>query len=794
MALLRGEDTGTLRTTPWARREDGGVYIGNDKSVWLYREMPLAPLEHEDAHRRLEVGKLVDNVLDEIGKRSRDVGQGLSMLSQNRAVHLFTAMFDTETAVPAGTPAALAEFLEDILPPLSASKTLLIGVKLRSSMLQAAVRADGVGAKVKALLNVNSDDLEMNLDAYAADFADISAIFARGQGSVPRPEALAQLEAWWNNGQTADQVAEFADTSFRVPRVATYEVQAVQALPKQMSAPFSQWALAAMSHASPAVAISVRAELEPYTVTRTRLRKQTRRLIAQDEEEAATNDIGREENSSNLQYAKDVESYVLRAQSPWLTSTSILLARIEDNADETYSHMLAERFGIVTQPLVDRQLEALNEFQPTSNVRVNPFEQDINLAMLSYAGLGSFSNLGDANGVFVGNIDPDFVPCYLDPFGASRADVPPVMTIFGDPGSGKTFSAQLICGQAAMAGIDVFFINPKGYQSLSPWVDWLQSRGVRARVVSLSKIEEKGGAFDPFSFCDDPLMAAEILSRHIQTYLGEALSPIQSFTLADGLTKGAMAGARCAMDALAYVEDLEVVKLIKGAVASSSMFAIGFSSEPRDDWKGSSGLTLLEFDRELEWPTPGQDRLEPAQRLAVAVLRLTSRAAMEILMRARGGVYAIDEAHHYLASTEGRSSLDRLAREGRSVGLLPIFITQQPSDLLDIGMESFTSRVLCMKLKEKKQATAALTLCGLTPTAERISFLASCGPRRGSEGVPGRPALGIMRDLYDRHAVVTIGPIPEHLRLAMSTNRTDQELREAQALSSEQSPSTEVHQ
>lgn len=790
MGIGLGDDTGALRTTPWARREDGGVYIGHDKSVWLYRELPLAPLQHEDPHRRLEVGGLLDGLLEELGSRSRDIGQGMSMLSQNRMIHIFGAVFDTLTAPPPSTPEPLEDLLSEILPPLTASKTLMVGIKLRSAFLQQATKAKGVGGKVKALLASKGDDLEMNLDTYAADFNDLEPIFRRHEGRVPRTEALNQLEAWWNNGQTPDQVVEYSGESFRVPRMATYEISAVQGFPQQMRAPFAQWALEAMAHPSPAIAISVRAELEPATVTRSRLRRMRRRLIAQEEEEAATGDLAREENTSVLEYAKDVESYVTKSRSPWLANASILMARIEDGADETYKTMLSSTYKIQTQPLTHRQLEGLNEFQPTSPVRINPFPQDLNLAMVSYAGLGSFSNLGDASGVYVGSIDPDYVPCYLDVYGASTQDTPPVMGIFGDPGSGKTFLAQLIAAQAALSGETVFFINPKGHDSLAPWTQWVASRGAPARVVSLSKMTN--GAFDPFSFCADPHMAAEILGRHIMTVLGSAASPHQGFVLMEGLTRGASAGATCAMDALAHVQDEGLVRLIKGAIASYSLFALAFSDTRHDHWAGSSGLTLIEFDRELPLPPAGKVNLETSESLALAALRLISRAAMEILMRARGGVYVIDEAHHYLASDEGASSLDRLGREGRSMGLLPIFVTQRPSDLLAVDMESFMSRVMCMKLNDETQAVAALQLCRLEPTQARIEFLRTAGPRRGSDGVPGRPALGIFRDLYDRHAVVSVGPVPEHLRLAMSTNRTDREQREAQTPTPGQSPSTEV--
>ena len=46
------DNTGSLLTTPWQRREAGGIYVGHNRQVWLYRELPLAPLQWEDPARR----------------------------------------------------------------------------------------------------------------------------------------------------------------------------------------------------------------------------------------------------------------------------------------------------------------------------------------------------------------------------------------------------------------------------------------------------------------------------------------------------------------------------------------------------------------------------------------------------------------------------------------------------------------------------------------------------------------------------------------------------------------------
>lgn len=770
----------TLATTPWQRREEDGLYVGRNGQVWLYRSMPLAPMKHEDPSRRLEEGRRLESLLEEIGEKSKDVGQGLRMLSRNRSIHLAMVTYDRPLAPPEGTPARLETFMHEVLAPVAPGKTVLVGVQLQSSALATVARAQGgLAGKAKALLSSATDDAESSLDAYRADQAAMEAVFKRNAARVPTEEELDQLEAWFNHGITADVSTGYTEQSFHVVGGAEYEISAVMSFDKAvLQAPASQWLLDAATHPDPAVVISVRAELEPATVTRARLRRQRRKLIAAEEEEAATGDLGREENASTLSFATQVEEHVRRSRTAWLTGASVLMARRVSSADETYADMLRQVYEIDSKVLEHRQLEALHEMLPTSSVRSHSFEQDINPAMLAYGGVTGFSRLGDDSGAFLGHVDPDWAPLFIDPFAAAQQNFAPVMGVFGDPGSGKTFACQMIAGEIALGGTPAIFVNPKPGDSLAAWAQWVSDRGAQAQVISMSKLEARGGAFDPFRFCE-PLMASEILTRHIQTVLGYALSPQQNILLRDGLRRGAEAGAQCAAQALAYVTDEQTRQYVEMMAASSTLFALGFGREPQEPWGANGGLTLIEFDRELALPAAGTSpsEYEPAQREALAAMRLVTRASIEILLRAGGGVLVVDEAHHFLGSPEGKSALERLGREGRSMGLLPIFATQRVTDLLQVDMESFMSRVLAMKLTDAREATAALTLCRLEATPARLEFLRGAGPRAAVDGMPSRSALGIFRDLRDRHAAITIGPVPEPMRLAMSTNRTDRQRR-----------------
>ena len=1079
--LKKKEPRPPLPSTPWRRRHsDDGIYFGHNGSVWVYFELPLAPIKWEDAQERLEQGGVLDGILTTLGDSSTDVANGLASLAVLREVHIFCATFDRNNTPPQTPTEAHRKFLASVLPSVGPGKSLLVGVKLWNQAKVAVARGGAGGSAASSLWRQTKTVLARDVDSedafgpYKADFEIVTDMMRRGGGKRPSPEALRYLESWFNDGRGPDVPVYAAVDEIQVAHADTWELAAVCEFERpSMSAPSSAWLMDAMSHSSPAEVVSIRADLLPATILRAQLRQAQRKLRAAEEEEAKTGDISRDEIGDRSSLAKDLENRVQAEGKAWLAKTSILLARkknpwSEDNS--SYIDMLRNTYQIQARPLEHRQLEALNEMQPCSRQRSNPFDQVLSIPMVAYAGLPSFSNIGDPGNLWLGSVDPDQACAYVEAAGAPRNNKPPVMAIFGDPGSGKaqpltarvltpggwttmgqlrvgdavigrdggthrvigvypqgvkavyrvrfddgsqteatadhlwavlpartrhrgesdrvgaaaavrttaelaedlldaqgghrwqipltgavehceavlpqdpylfgaqltddglldtarqpvassaylsgsvaqrvaalqglldsrgqveggfatlttashalagwarelvqslggichtdlkvahepaatadeathllriavpaeigvpfrdpdkcrawaactpavpsrsiveitylredlaqciavsapdrlyltdehivthnTFAAQLLAGQAALSGTQTILINPKGFDSLRSFADWVAEYGVPSQVVSMRAMEGEAGAFDPFRFAE-PRMAAEILTRHILTVLGVehagGLDGRQEVELGAGLVRGAEAGARCAADALNYVNDTQIRELVLSQAAASSLFRLGFGYKPAAPFSSEGrGLTLVEFDREMPLPEPG---VQPGreERIALAAMRLVTRASMEILMRAKGGVLVVDEAHHYLNSTEGMASLQRMGREGRSLGLLPIFLTQRVSDLLHADMENYLSRVLVMKLTDPREADAALQLCGLRPTKQRIDFLREAGPRKPVDGQPGRPSLGFFRDIDGRHAVVSIGPIPEDIRLAFSTNPDDREKRE----------------
>jgi hypothetical protein len=775
-------DTSAMWTTPWRWRDGEGLYVSFSGEAWLYRSLPMTPLVWEDPSRRLDAGIDLAAMLSEIGALSTDRTLGLGATATEREIHLLSVTWDSPGEPPEGTVEALAEFQRAFLDFLLPKKTLVIGVKLEGTSM---LSGDGGVMKGlgKGLARMGENALGEGVPDRAQwdeDYQRIDRILRRNHAIVMRSDEQAQIESWFNMGKGVEVALQVSKDTIYVDDYERIEMAVVKEFTRrQDTAPNNQWVLEASTHPEGPSVVSVRGSLQTANEARSRVRQNLRKRRAQMEEELATGDVERVEDTISYQETQAIEGWLATNQQPIITRCSIVMGRRVRDAEETYVDELRNRRGIEVAPLVYRQLEALDETLPGSAKRVNPFLQDVSIAELAYCGLQGWSNLGDDRGLLMGLTDPDYTPCYLGTLLAPAEDLPPGFGVFGEPGSGKTYLCQLLATQAVLEGRQVIFINPKGWDSLSPFAEL-----VGGQVVTLTQLEEEGGFFDPFYYAE-PEIAAEIASTFILGVLGNTgvqgggFTGEQELRLSSGLKRGAQAGARCVADALAYVEDPDVRRMVEEQCMASVTFGLGIGREAKSgSYQASAGLTLIEFDRKLNFPDKAKslNTYSRDERIALAIMRLITRASMEILAGSGGGVLVVDEAWTFLSHSEGLAAMQQLGREGRSQNLLLIFATQRIADLTKEGidMEAYLSRVIVMKLTDPVEATAALTLCGLEATNERIAFLRTANAQRG---VNARPAVGLHRDLRGRHAAVFIGPVPASVHEAFTTNPEERKAR-----------------
>jgi hypothetical protein len=765
----------SLWTTPWQTRDIEDVYVGNNNSVWLYRSLPLTPLQWEDDNAKMGICGELATLLDEIGSLSVAPVSGIKSLGYNREIHLLSINWEEDFTPDKQSSVKLSNFISETLEGFSTPKrALFIGVRLRHSGKNNKEKViDKAKSVVTKLLLEDVTDRSL----YNEDVSLISSIISRYGGKKLSRDERNQLESWYNMGRGPDVTIIENVTSIDVSDYDTFEFSAVMNFGQPiLYPPNSRWILDALTHIDAPKVVSVRAELEPASVTRNRARKSQRRVSSAIQEESLTGDLEKVELTDTFQMAQEFERYMVDVGDPILTKCSILLVRSVKPTNETYLDFLRNSYDIQIKPLEHRQIRALDETLPASSRRVNPFLQDITIAMLAYSGLNGFSNIGDKNGVFIGVADPDITPVFLDVKGAPNRNLPPAMLVAGDPGSGKTFLCQSIALQATLEGHPVIFINPKGFDSLKPLADL-----TNGQVVKMSALAVKPGAFDPFRYAP-PQIAAEIATTHILSVLGnrQGFTQAQELLVGQAMRDGARTGAKCVGDALKYITDEAVVTQIRQQVDGSSLFALGIALEPWPEFSATGGLTLVEFDRKLDLPDPSKDssNYSRAENISLAAVRLVARASLEILMKSGGGVLIVDEAWTFLGFPEGLAAMQSLGREGRSLNILPVFATQRIADVISRDMEGYLSRVFCLKLSDPREAKAALELCKLEPNESRIKWLSNCGPVSSDGENPGRPPRALHRDLDNRHSAVILGPTSQWVYDALTTNPLERKLRD----------------
>lgn len=363
----------------------------------------------------------------------------------------------------------------------------------------------------------------------------------------------------------------------------------------------------------------------------------------------------------------------------------------------------------------------------------------------------------------------------------------------------NTFYAQLLCYQFQLQGIPVFFVNPKGSDSLRDYAEFCGGQ-----LIRISDATQKPGAFDPFRFAD-PETIVQIAQEHITTSLnerGNGLTMEQNIAVGEAISKGVrMAQEMVARNGGSIADygsvgqslhflpphHAQIAKNIWAFARQNPNFALGIAIEPRGEMTAETNFTLVEFDQEAALPErTNPNELTMVENSAIAAQRILWRAGIEIMRKAGGGVVAGDEAWTFLSSPQASRIIDSLNRKGRSMQIFLMLMTQRIADVVAADLEAYLSRVGVFHLEDKREIEAALQLCRMELRPDLVELIRNAkpepadpgDPERGIPGRPARPSQMIFKDIEGRHGVVTVEPVLERYRLAFSTNRRDKERRQ----------------
>ena len=353
----------------------------------------------------------------------------------------------------------------------------------------------------------------------------------------------------------------------------------------------------------------------------------------------------------------------------------------------------------------------------------------------------------------------------------------------------NTFLIQHLCYQFALNNIPVYFVNPKGSDSLQDYASFCGGETIR-----ISDVATKPGAFDPFRFAEGREIV-EIATDHISSSLnnrGDGLGMDEVIAISSALERAVSSGeVHSVGQAMYYLPEQYkyLAERVWNWARNNSNFALGVAFEPRGPIGAQRRFTLVEFDQEAALPErTNPNELTMGENSAIAGQRILWRAGIEIMKKAGGGVVAGDEAWTFLSSPHAASIIAGLNRKGRSMGIFLALMTQKIADVEMGDLEGYLSRVAVMSMDDRREIEAAMRLCRMEVTDELVEIIRTAGPvppsagdpSRGIPMTPARSATMIFRDMDGRHGVATVEPIVERYRKAFSTNRNDKIARAQQ--------------
>jgi hypothetical protein len=163
----------------------------------------------------------------------------------------------------------------------------------------------------------------------------------------------------------------------------------------------------------------------------------------------------------------------------------------------------------------------------------------------------------------------------------------------------------------------------------------------------------------------------------------------------------------------------------------------------------------------LSLPDPGASRetYTRAERVSVATLSLVAAQALRLVSgnRQRHKIVLLDEAWFLLASTQGRTLLNRLVRLGRAMNATILLATQRLADLGDLS--ELVGVYFLFGQDSIEEARRALALIGLDPEDSALR----------ARLTEYRQGLCLMRDLDGRVGEVQIDLVFPSLLAALET-------------------------
>lgn len=458
------KDTRPAWSTQLAKRWPNGMCQGVDGSMWLYRKVPLGPVDDAvTTQQMLEVARPLNSAFSELERLTRVRSTRRRMVkSQYREIHALLINVPQMYVPDADQP--LRTFLAQQHPRQWVDRRLLMfGVKIKDDF----GGHGGLKGRVESLAYTLTEGGGVPMEDFMADFDMVDRGLKRSGLLLPDEDDFALADAWWNLGHESstpilphdDHLHVFANTAAMAtakgledenipcedwPNISKHHKLAMMAFNKlefterAADNPAARWA--SLVRQEGAAAISIRALLEPAKVTKEMLRRNKTQFRSDIREQHAADKVARTEMLDTADALSKREAQLAQENaSPTLIDTSIIMAMNGADATGRFDARGVGSKVAAWSNMLDVQDRALSETMLCSKVRANPLLKDVPITTVTYSGLPSLSVVGDREGALLGFTERDHRPAYISHKAAYVADTLPIFLVAGATGSGKDF-------------------------------------------------------------------------------------------------------------------------------------------------------------------------------------------------------------------------------------------------------------------------------------------------------------------------------------------------------------------
>jgi AAA-like domain len=434
--------------------------------------------------------------------------------------------------------------------------------------------------------------------------------------------------------------------------------------------------------------------------------------------------------------AREYEAVLQSSGRPPMLYGSISLALGAPQEDELEQRVAAlrDRFGELTlyRPRGLQEALYLDHLPRPDGGAVRDYIQQLTVEQFGALMPIGTQRIGAERGIYLGvSGGSGGRPVKYDPTAPSREARTSAVLFAGTLGSGKTVAAQTVAYAAERRGSLVIDFDPKPDHGL----DRIPQLDGRVEVLELSGGEEHRGKLDPLAIGLEELRE-ELASSYYLDLLRDA-PPGWENAIQRAVRDAVRAGERRSLavierlraaDAPAAREAADALEVL----ADFGLARLGFGDGRSHAASGTTAPVTTIRTPGLTLPDPGASRetYTRSERISVATLSLVAAYALRLVSgdRTRHKVVLLDEAWFLLASTQGRSLVNRLVRLGRAYNATVLLATQRLQDLGDLS--DLVGTYLIFGQESDAEARRALELIGLDP-ADRGLVARLRGYRKG---------------------------------------------------------------